>query len=369
MDGYVYMSAGTGMERVYVGENTALQESSGQCAPCWFTPAEHQYSGYVTALASDQGWLCAAVYNEPTQRGAIWYGVDRQKVQIASPNPLIWHGPEIVANQDLYVQKMKVSSLGANGGMRLWIASAPFAAPGAPWLGYVSVPVVGTPLSDLTSGGLHRFATGSGSGAWNANSSFRSLPLTWKDKNSPKFINDVSVGTRLPSVSVDGTKITTWLRADPPPGSVSYSGPVDATTGPSATYTPALTTAGYKIDYRADLISPNGGATPAKVAVLDAMRLTAWRIVPSFLVMTLELEFGDGVLNLGGAADETFSPDQIRTYLKNMALAGRTTMRLPDDSRYTIHFRQALDSVATITGGPYGRRFRTRVQVAVLAAL
>ena len=330
------------------------------------TAAENVYQGFTSALATDQGWLVNATYSQITGQASIWYGVDRQKAGIDSPNPLVWHGPEIQGNQDLFVWKMRATTLGAAGGMRLWIAATPGASAGGPWLGYVSVPVNGSPIQDLAASGVHRFATGSGSGAWNATSSIRSMPLSGADKGANKIIHTATYGTRGLDVA-SGTKLTTYLRGDPAVGSTSWGTGSDVTVDPTTSVTPATTTAGHKIEWRANFVSPSGTATPAKVGLLDAVRIEWWRIVTAFRVYTLDVEIGDHVYNRENGTDATKSPEEIVTLLKALTEAGKTTLRLPDDSRWSIKLRQVLDIQHTYGSGTYGQTMRCRLQVALIA--
>ncbi len=365
---YVYMSAGPGIQRIYVGQNGVLQERDGQCAPTWFTGAEHQYGGICTAIAEDQGWLLPAFYNPITHRSSIWYGIDRQAVNTPSPNPLIWHGPEIVSNQDLRIWAMKATSLGAGGGMRLWIAAQRGDGVVPPWVGYVSVPLQGTPLSDLMSSGLHRFARGNGTDAFNAAPALYSLPETWKDKAATKIIYQNTFGSRGLDVA-SGTKLTTYTRADPDPGSTAWGAGVDVTAGPTQSVTPAVVTSGHKLEYRVDFVSPSGTATPAKVGVLDAVRREAWRIVTAFRVYDLDVELGDGIWRLDNNQDDTFSPEQRIAQIKAMTETGKITLRLRDNSRWTVKLRQVMDIEHHYGEGTYGQRVRARIQVALLAQL
>lgn len=370
-DGYLYRAGAGTLNRIRVDEGAVLDEYPGQCAPGWGTAAESEWRGYPTAFTIDQGYLVTPIFNPTTQRTGIFWGKPRSSfaggIEADTPNPLIWYGPECVSLDARRVTAM-MSSMLVN--RRLWIGS--LTLPGStPHIAWQSLPVAGAPIPDLISAGPHRYATGDGAGPWNASSSLRSMPITWQDQNSPKYVHQVSLATRGLDVAT-GTQQTMWLRADPPLGSVSYSGPVPITVDPSTTYTPALTTAGYKIDYRVDWTSPSGNATLAanvKVSALDEVRTTAWRIAPSFRVLTLDLEYGDGVLDHNNHADETKSPDDYTTALLNLTRGGRTVIRDPLGNRYSFKIRQVLDLQETFgTSGPYGKTVRARIVGAVLGA-
>lgn len=368
-DEYVYQSTGQGLTRVYVGDGPQIQETPGHCAPGWGTEAEHEYRGWVTAMCSDQGYLVAAVYVPSLKRTGIFWGKDAKYFpDVRTRNPLVWFGPEVHSTSDVYVTAMQ--AVAVDNGLRLYIGAFPYTTASTPTLTWVSLPVAGAPIEDILAGGDHRFATGSASGStiWQTFSRIQSLPLTWKDTNASKFVHEVSVATRgLDSATT--TKLTAYLRADPAVGSTSYSGPQDITANPSTAYTPTTTTAGKRIDWRVDFFSPSGNATPPVVGVLDAVRITAWRNVPTFRVLNLRVEFGDGVTDLTGRTHDTFSPEQIKTHLLNPTLGGRTTLRLADDSRWSVKLRQVLDIRETPTNGTYGKYCIAEVQCALLSSL
>jgi hypothetical protein len=367
-DGYLYRAGAGSLTRTQVDATATVQEDPGQCAPGWGTRTESEWRGYVTALTVDQGYLVAAVWNPTTEKTGLFWGKPRssfdQPMQAESPNPLIWYGPEVYTHQHRRVTALAPSML-ASGERRLWIGSLNLPS-NTPEIVYASLPVSGAPIADLISGGTHRYATGLGSAVWNPSCTLRSMPEVWNDQNSVKFIYQVSVAARGLNPST-GTAIRSWLRADPPLGSVSYSGPNDTTQNGSQSYTPALTTVGYKLDLRLDFFSPSGGATPPEAAVLDAYRMTAWRVAPSLRVLTLDVEYGDAVANLYGARDSAHHPDAVKEYLETLASFGPTIMRDPGGRRWHVKLRQVLDSQETYgTGGPWGKRVRSRIQVGIL---
>src|SRR5581483_10596501 len=168
----------------------------------------------------------------------------------------------------------------ANDDLRLFVAGFQDNLP--PVVFWVSLPVAGSPIQDLTSGGKHRYAQGLG-GAQQGLAYLKLLPETWDDKASLKILHQHAVGSRgLDAPS--GTKLALEARADPSPGSSTWPVFTDITTSPVQTITPATVTSGNKIERRISFISPQGAATPPKVAVLDSVRTTAWRAVPAFSV-------------------------------------------------------------------------------------
>jgi hypothetical protein len=370
MDGYLYRAGAGTLTRMQVDATATVQEDPGQCAPGWGTKTESEWRGYVTALFIDQGYLGCCVWNPTTLKTGIFWGKPKssfdQPIQADSPNPLVWYGPEVYTHQQRRVTAVEPSML-ASGERRLWIGSLNLPS-NQPEIVWASLPISGAPISDLISAGTHRFAQGLGTTVWNPDCTLRTMPEVWGDRNSVKFIHEVAIAARgLDPVS--GTTLRSWLRADPPVGSVSYSGPENTTQNGSQSYTPTLTTVGYKLDLRIDFFSATGTATPPKAAVLDAYRITAWRVAPSLRVVTLDVEYGDGVTDLYGARNGAHHPDDVKSHLQGLASFGSTTMRDPGGKRWTVKLRQVLDSQETYgTGGPYGKRVRSRIQVGILGA-
>ena len=366
-DGYVYVSTGYGLDRVRVEQDGLLQENPGTCTPGWGTRAEHEYRGHTTAMTVDQGWLVNATYNDSTGRAAIWYGRDRQVVGVDTANPLAWHGPEIVGNADYAVTAMLSSDVGFTGGAKLWIAASPYLVAGAAWLGYVSIPVAGAPVDDLISGGVHRFATGSGSGTWNATSRLHLLDEGFGDRVSKKILHQHGFETRGPLSST--TKLTLETRADAAPGSTTWTTSDDITASPVQEVTPATVVSGYRIGRRISFVSPSGTATPPVVGVLDAVRTTAWKIQPSVGVREIEVEYGDGVINMGNGAlhGDALDPDYVTTQLLALPAAGRTTVRDRQGKRWTVHFEQVLDRSESLADGTYGKTVRAKLEFNVIS--
>lgn len=370
LNSYVYIAVGRGVIRVYVGGGDFSESPlEGQCAPGWGTSAENEARGYVTALCVDQGYLVAAVYNPSTAKSYIYWGIDRRVVGVQTPNPLVWYGPEVVVNGDYKVTRMVTSGLA--GDLRLWIAlqargtgvGAVFN--GAPSLYYVSLPIAGSPIQDLVSGGAHRFATGTtGAPVVQPNCILESLLDSWDDKAQKKILYQHDIGSRGTSSNV---KITFSTRADPnPAGSSPTFGAIspDVTTPPIQSLVPSATVEGYKTQWRAEFNS-NSSSSPA---ILDSVRTLAWKVAPSLQVVTLPIQYGDGVPNIDGTEDQEWAPDFKTAALKKLTELGRVTIRDRQDQRWTAKFRQILDGgERLIDGGHWGKQVKKRVQVHILA--
>lgn len=367
---YVYRAGGNTLDRIYVGDGATLQSVPGMCAPGWGTPAENEWRGYPTAFAIDQGYLVAAIYNPTTGKTGIFWGFDHKGAYAReTQNPLLWYGPEVVSAGTRRVTAM-MPSMAASGERRLWIGSL---TGSDREIVYVSLPIAGAPLQDLISGGLHRFATGSGSGAWQANSRISLMPESFDDKVSKKIIYAEGTGSRGLDAGT-GTQMTLETRADPTPGQTTWASSHTITAGPSEEFIPATgaPVEGYKIERRYSFISPSGGATPPVVGVLDSCRMTAWKIAPDFGRRTLLVEYGAGVTDIDGRAlpAEHIDPELITNDLVVLTRVARTTLRSRDDRRWTIHLLQVLDRHETYSGGKYGgKRVRARIECAMLAAL
>jgi hypothetical protein len=369
LDGYVYASLGQGLDRIRVDQGAVLQENIGQCSPGWGTPAENNWRGSTTALAIDQGFLVNAVYNPaaPNVNGAsgVFWGKDRNVLQIQTPNPLVWYGPEVtVTTGGYYVTKMRTFAFG--GTFRLWIACVPYYG-GAPIAAYISVPVSGSPLQDLLASGESRFAPGqAGTNPWQAACSLKMLPKTTGDKAALKIIYQHGIGSRGLDAAT-GTKLVQYSRADPVPGSQAWGSGTDVTADPSTDLTPSVVVAGHKTEMRIDFVSPSGTATPPRAAVLDALRTLVWRIAPTTSTKSIPVEYGDGVVSMSGVRAESEDPDWISAQLKLLTESGRTTIRDRQDKRWVCKIEQVLDGSEVLTdSAPYGKRVVKTLQISVL---
>lgn len=373
-DGAVFYSLGTGLDRVIVEQQGMLQETPGMCGPGWGMRAENPVSGMCTAMCTDQGYLVAALFNQHTRESYICYGKSRAILGIESPNPMIWYGPEVVLTTNYRVTSLHVSSLVA-GTRRLWIGSITDDAATAR-ISWVSLPLSGAPLQDIYSLGSHTFNTGQAGGSINPYARLYQLPNTWEDKPSLKIIHQHAVGSRGLSVvgGVDdgiGTKLVEYDRADPAPGSQTWGTGTDITTSPSQTITPSTPVKGYEIGRRIDFISPNGAASTPKVAILNSLRTTAWIVAPSFNVVTLDVHYGAGVVNLSNSSksQEVFDVDYISERLDAIIRYGPTTMRNRRNRRWTVKIEQAFAKVRTYHDEPAGETVRARLELTLIAAL
>lgn len=367
LNNYVYMSSGRGIERIYVGTNGALQETPGQCAPGWGTPAENEWRGYCTAMFTDQGYLGAAILNPTTGKTGIFWGIDRDIVGVKTRNPLAWYGPEVTVNYDYKVTRAMTS--GAAQDLRLWIAAQSIST-GYPILGWASLPIAGSPLQDLISAGPHRFCTHLGYGIWQPYAYMvlsDRVPTGEGDPIATSNILQYSLATRgLDGNSGANTRLVVESRADPAPGYTAWPTGQTVSIPPLQTIFPSGPVTGQVLEDRITFYSPLGTATPAKVAVLDAVRRDVWKTVPTVGTVITEVEYGSGVLNLHGHEDDR-DPDVVSATLIALTTAGRVTLRDRQDKRWTSVLNQILDRTASLTDtGTYGKQVRAKIEVRLL---
>lgn len=371
LDGYVYLSQGRAYRRVRVGDGATLNEFPGNCAPGWNTRARSPLlRGYPTAACHDQGGISLAIYNPTTQKSAVYWGVPREIVNVDTPNPLVWHGPLYVWSADYRVTRMMVASPTSTGDLRLWVAAQSVAG-GTATLTWFYLPISGSSLDDIVTGGLMRFATGTGSHAaafTQPSCQLEMLPDTWDDKASKKILYQIDVGSEGPLDA--NTKLTLQARADPAPASTSYTSLGDVTASPTQAVTLPSVTSGQKTQLRVDFFAPSGwdpAQTPV-VPVLDSLRALAWKAVPSIRVVNLPVRYGDGLV-----PDERSSerdPDAITSRLETATGGTTVTYRTRTGKRWTAKLEQVMNIHESLhDGGTWGKTVHARLQIDILAAL
>lgn len=369
LDGYVHLSLGQQLDRVYVGDSGVLQENPGMCSPGWGTRAESEWRGIVTAMTSDQGYVVAAVLNPTTGKTGIFWGKDRNVLGIDSPNPMIWYGPEVVIEAAAgRVTAMRTTAFA--GDLRLYVAS--WIAGSTPVLSRISIPIAGAPLQDLLSGGLHRFNPGDGyltAQRIQPYARLQLLPIDTEDRVAPNILHQHAVASRGLSVVTD-TRIFLEVRADAEPGALNWTTTDVATTSPIHSFTPSVVVKGNRIERRISFFSPDGDATPPKVGVLDAVRTTLWKVAASARNLTLDVEYGPGVTNRRGvdeSRDQTRDPDVITADILALGEVGRTTIRLPNGKRWTLKVHQSYASEVEWHDAPFGQTRTARIDAAIIA--
>lgn len=379
LNGYLYASLGRGLDRIYVDYDTPVrQESVGQCAPGWGTRAENDVRGYVGALCPDQGQLVAAVFNTSTTQGLVCWGVPKDQapadLRNETFNPLLWYGPEVLFASDYRINRMRTSGL-ASGGLRLWLLAQSLGG-GTPVMVWVSLPVAGVPLQDLISGGGMRFATGAAGGFFNPYCRLELMPTAWN--GATEIVDQTVLLTRGLSVvrAADGTttddgigtKLTYEQIADPAPGAITWPTGTDVTITPSQVITPSTVAKGERIWRRIKFFSPNGGATPPKIGVLDACRIDAWVIAPTAIRLPLTVQYGDGMRNLIQVESDR-DPAWITDQLQLLTTSGRTTVKTQDGKSWIAKFEQVLDTHVEYTEvGKYHKRVTAKLSVLFLGS-
>lgn len=372
-DGAVFYSLGTGLDRVVVDQPGLLQEQPGQCGPGWGTRAENPVLGWTTAMCTDQGYLVAAIFNPVTRQSFVCYGKSRSILQIDGPNPMIWYGPELVLTSNYRITKMSVSSL-VSGTRRLFVSS--ITDDGATTrLSWMSLPYAGQPLQNLYSDTGHKYTTGQAGGSLQPSASLFLLSNTWADKPSMKILHEHAIGTRGLSVDrsgVDdgyGTKLVEYDRADPTPGSVDWGTGTDVTVTPSQKLAPSTPIKGFEIGRRIDFISPQGGATTPRVAILTSLRTTAWKVAPSFTVVTMAVEYGAGVVDQanGQGNNQALDPDYITSRIEALIEYGPVVMRDHRDKRWNVKLEQVLNRENVWHDEPPGKTVKASLEVTVIS--
>jgi hypothetical protein len=363
LDGYLLVALGQSLDRIRVDQGPGiLQELPGQCAPGWGTSVLNKIRGPITALAQDQGFVVTAQYDVTTASQYLCWGKSREVLNVDTPNPLVWYGPEVWFTIPLaIVTSMRTSALA--GDLRLWIAFDSLVST-LPRLFWASLPISGSPIQDLIAGGVHRYTTGSGTEA-QPYCRLESLPKTYDDKASTKIIHQHAVGT-IGVEAGSGTKLTYYDRADAPIGSNTWPVGVDVTTGPVQEIAPSTTVTGHKLEERIDFFAPQGGASPPKVPILDSLRTTVWRVAPDFSVRAIAVEYGAGILDLGDAEDIR-EPDDVTNAILALTRSGPTVLRDRRDKRWRVKLEQVLDRTETLHESSGGKTVRASIEVTVIA--
>lgn len=337
LDGYVYYGFGQGVGRVRVEDTGVIQENAGICSPGWGTAAENDSRGYLTASCTDQGWYVGAFFNPTTAKSYVYWGKDRETLGVETPNPLVWHGPEVHTLSDYKITRMKVSGL--TGDLRLWLCAQSVAG-STPIIEFVSIPLAGSPIQDIASGGSQRFL--GTSTIFNVGTRLHALPDPWDDQASIKYVHETTFSTRGIN-EADGTMMSVYHRADASPGLLldGWGSATEIDESPTYTTSPATEVSGHRIEMRVDWSVPQGNATPPKIAILDEIRSTVWRIVPTFQVIQLPFEVGDGVWSISGATSEQDLED-IKEALVDVTRIGRTRVRDPQNQQWEVKVGQVL---------------------------
>lgn len=362
---FIHTALGQGLDRIYVGDGAVLQQEIGQCAPGWGTRARTKWThSWTTELSVDQGFLVNAVHNPTTLESGIFWGKPGVSPDSGSRNPLTWYGPEIVTTGGYKITAM-FSFSPSNDDLRFFVAGWKSGA--APAMAWVSLPISGAPMDDLVSGGKHRFATGTGvtfgSGLIQPRCRMHEIDEAFGSRASKKMVHKTTINSEGLGA---GTSLTLEERADPTPAQTTWTTSTSVTTSPVQDVTPVTVVSGHRIERRISFIA----ASTTTPAVLDAIRTTAWRVVPSVGVRVLDVEYGDGVLDLNNHADDSVDPDAITALLEALiAAGGRTTLRNRQDKRWTSRLEQVLDREESLAEGTYGKSVRARLEIDVLAAL
>lgn len=163
-NGKVFACHKMGLDMLRISQGNR-EDVSGWAGPGVGTPNETPIHGLGTALTTDNGWLVYSLWNGTSSY--VMYGMERTTLGINGPGPMVWHGAEIVIENE-EITHMVTNSL--TGSPRLWIATI-VRNTGGSGLGktvngdinlyYCTIPDTGSPIQNWSDHGNqeHRFAT------------------------------------------------------------------------------------------------------------------------------------------------------------------------------------------------------------------
>ncbi len=310
--GFVYFTHVSGLYRVWVGD-PVVQYQPGWCQPGWGLPNETPIHGACTALAIDQGWIIASVYNGTNSyQGA---GVDRREVGIEGIGPLLWHFAEVALPGER-ITHMRVTAPGSQP--RLWIATM---YGGQARLRWVSLPKAATPLEDFLASGQHRFQQ-----RWTLYPSVHD----WGDADAEKIIKQLGVVTENL-----GTGVTMDVAANADGGAWTSQGTIR--TSPRARLVPrAPLSKGQQIGLR---IIGNG--TALIPAVLRSAKVRAEVNVELFERRRYPIRVQRGQKTRNGATDRR-NPARVWQQIVDFQRAGPIDMVDEQGNQLTIRVRGGM---------------------------
>lgn len=283
-DEHVYWGAGLSVDRYDLRLDGQQQRVMGACAPWTYAQDGFPIRGWPTAFAEDEGGLLLAIWNPELLTSYVVRGFDARKLNIASRNPIIWHGAEVViapsAGVGRMITRLHVGSPAVSSGTALqsikrylWMGCLSSAG-GAPTIEYAELPNGGGPLSLAMSGGSFAHA---------ATGSLYHTGQNWGDDNANKAVRRIDAKSARASSS---NSIAFGIRADADPTTASGYQTEGTITSDSTKILPATVTSGRFIQTRLvwTVASPYTTA-----AVAYELRLRAKVIRETFQVRYLDV--------------------------------------------------------------------------------
>lgn len=162
-DDHLYAGRGMDLDRMDLRAEGLQQRIPGACGPGFLWQDGTPLIGYITDLASHDGWLLAALYNPYNGVSYVMRAKDRRIANIDVPNPLVWHGAEqAITDGDVLINHIRVTPNAATTygqlSSYLWMFSTVGYA-GTPYcdLYYAPLPTGGGALSLRVSGGFQDY--------------------------------------------------------------------------------------------------------------------------------------------------------------------------------------------------------------------
>ncbi len=358
-EGYYYATHGRGLWRVNLQSNLR-QDAPEWCHFGYGTGYQGEIVGFPTAGTVDGGWMAVAYWNGT--RSYIMYGRDAGQVGQTALQPMIWHGAEVLLPAGYRVQHMRVSAANLAGRPALYTAATD--ASGKGYLFVTSLPVSGSPLSDLLNSAGHRFAPNA------------TMYLTAADgmgnRNLLKILRRVDVITqRLES----GVFIELAGAMDAGVGDqTAYHSLGEVTQSPHVALEAfdALIDAGYLFNLRA-----NFTGTATHPAVLYGAQVKHKPLLEQALVFEIPVLIGANTPIRGAPGRDPRPSDRVWDQVQDICGAGRGVLRDNQGHEYDVLFEEAVPHTywwdpetetqfirATVTAEVVGTRTRYDTMVA-----
>lgn len=298
-DDYLYSARQFGIDRLYVG-NEQQQRVPGECGVMFGLQDGTPVRGVTTALATNNGWLLAAVYNPDTGTVYIGRGKDRNALKVDCPNPVVWHFAEhaILPSEEnaqwVYCNAMKVAGPVSAGGLyrfttNLWMGLS-YSVSGTRYvaLDYAPLPAAGGPLSVMASGGTYEAVPSA------------TLYLTaqnWDDDQANKSVRRYDIlGSRLSATRT----VQLYSRPDGDPTTLTDQSTWTSqgiATSDATSITPTTAALGRSIGLQAVLTTPSPYTSPPilnSLAPRAAVRREVFDVRYVWVVMERDYPLVDG---------------------------------------------------------------------------
>ena len=321
-------------------DSVDITSGARQDVPTWIDPIhtlpfEGPVRGTCTALATERGWLVAALFDGTDSY--LCYGAPRERLGIPGRGPYVWHGAEAVFRSQK-ITWMKVVSLdaGDESQPRLWIATLDLTTD-LPRLFIQSLPQFGTPYSDFKAGAAMRFITTGASLFLGADGG--------GDGAARKILTSHSIGSE--NLNTAGNNLVLSTSADGETEVVQGT----ATESPRAVFRAPLT-AGNLLRHRIDFNSQRGSP-----AILRSLRSRYEVVTDQTVHRHYRVLIGASTQQLGSARPRA---DARRTFRRLLQLQNADPVTMTDElgERLVVKVQAGSVKWTTIkdeTGGGFSR--------------